>query len=387
MIRSRRRWATATVWVLCTALGAGAGFLAGRATFVPPKPAVQAAPQQTFVVSEATIGSTLDATATLSWKTTPLGTGGPAGTVTSLSVADGDTVTAGDVLYSVDLRPVVVAKGDVPAFRELAIGTAGADVRQLETFLSAAGHFTAKPDEQFTGLTATAVRRWQADLGVKPTGVVAAGDLVFVSTLPARVVLDKAVAVGATTSGGGPVVHSVAREPEVLLYANREERSVVPTTGSRVDVHAESGTWETVAAETVRVGDDETRLRLTAPDGGPACGKACADLTFTRDELTIPASFIVIPETTGPAVPLSALATAADGSTYVLALDGERIPVTVEISDGSRAIVHGVETGTTVRLFAIEEPATDGAADPSGPAGQPSVDPAQEAPSPDEQSS
>ena len=52
---------------------------------------------------------------------------------------DGDKVECGDVLYRVDDDPVLLLCGTVPAYRDLAIGDKGNDVRQLNRNLHEPG--------------------------------------------------------------------------------------------------------------------------------------------------------------------------------------------------------------------------------------------------------
>ena len=111
--------------------------------------------------------------------------GGTGGVVTEV-VAAGETIEQGDVLYRVDGEPVVVMYGDIPAYRtlrDLSDNMTGADVLQLETALVALGYdpdSLASVDEEFTDYTETMVERWQEDLGVEETGIVALGDVIFI---------------------------------------------------------------------------------------------------------------------------------------------------------------------------------------------------------------
>lgn len=157
------------------------------------------------------------------------------GTVTWLP-ALGARAELGDVLLKVDNRPIVLMYGSTPAFRAMDDGTnqddveedpaesptgpvdtgpvnsrsspasaddagksggrrkaqggeeeeappaqpsVGPDVEELESGLSALGYTGFTVDEEFTSATAAAVKRWQEDLGVEPTGRVELGDVVF----------------------------------------------------------------------------------------------------------------------------------------------------------------------------------------------------------------
>ncbi|WP_405093149.1 peptidoglycan-binding protein [Micromonospora sp. NBC_01392] len=163
------------------------------------------------------------------------------GTVTRLAGV-GATVKLGEALFWVDDKPVVLLYGKLPAYRELTVGrsgsqqnggdggtpptgtgaappsgtgatppsgagatppavpaTRGADVRQFEQNLQALGYTGFIVDDQFTAQTAGAVRRWQKDLGVEPTGVVELGRVLY-SPASVRVAAHKLVA-GQVASG------------------------------------------------------------------------------------------------------------------------------------------------------------------------------------------
>ncbi len=89
--------------------------------------------------------------------------------MTSVAVSAGDEVSAGgQVLYAVNLRPVVVAAGETPAFRSLGRGASGgADVAQLQGLLAGLGFFDGDADGEFGWATESAVRDWQESLGAR----------------------------------------------------------------------------------------------------------------------------------------------------------------------------------------------------------------------------
>ena len=83
----------------------------------------------------------------------------------------------------------VVMYGSTPAYRTMAVGLSGDDVRQLEQNLAALGHgFSAVivVDDVFDEATAEAVRRWQEAAGHEPDGTVGMSDIVF-TTGPVQV--------------------------------------------------------------------------------------------------------------------------------------------------------------------------------------------------------
>jgi peptidoglycan hydrolase-like protein with peptidoglycan-binding domain len=91
----------------------------------------------------------------------------------------GSRVRRGEPLFKMDERAVVALYGSLPLYRTLSPGTSGRDVRQLERNLAALGYTGYTVDDTYSSDTATAVRRWQADLGLPKTGTVELGRVVF----------------------------------------------------------------------------------------------------------------------------------------------------------------------------------------------------------------
>ncbi|MEA2218651.1 MAG: hypothetical protein QOJ35_1277, partial [Solirubrobacteraceae bacterium] len=104
-----------------------------------------------------------------------------AGTVTWLP-RTGSVVRTNHRLYAVDGRAVYLLDGSSPAFRDLAPGTKGDDVRALERNLRALGDDPAGAmlvDGTWDAGTTAAVKRWQGDKGLAQTGTIALGRVVF----------------------------------------------------------------------------------------------------------------------------------------------------------------------------------------------------------------
>jgi peptidoglycan hydrolase-like protein with peptidoglycan-binding domain len=94
-----------------------------------------------------------------------------AGTLTWLP-AVGTTIQRGGVLLRADNLPVTLLYGALPAYRELTVGVEGPDVTQFEQNLGALGYSGFTVDEKYNASTASAVKRWQKDLGLPETGKV-----------------------------------------------------------------------------------------------------------------------------------------------------------------------------------------------------------------------
>lgn len=93
------------------------------------------------------------------------------GTVTWLPKV-GATIERGEPVLRADNLPVVLLYGVLPMYRELRPGVEGPDVALLERNLRDLGYVGFTVDDEYTDLTARAVRRWQEDLGRDETGVV-----------------------------------------------------------------------------------------------------------------------------------------------------------------------------------------------------------------------
>ena len=87
------------------------------------------------------------------------------GKVSSLSVKDGDTINAGDPVFSLDGRMAYAVKGDFAFFRKLDVGSVGPDVLQLERELASEGYAISQVDNLYTEETRAALAKWQIDRG------------------------------------------------------------------------------------------------------------------------------------------------------------------------------------------------------------------------------
>lgn len=348
--RRARVW---LAWIATVVVVGGTAFVAGRWTFTPPPVAMAERPAAEYTVVEETVGESLDVTVQVTWRQQYSGVNPAAGTVTSVSAQGLAHVDEGDVLYSVNLRPVVAAQGPVPSFRDLARGSVGPDVTQLQEFLASGGYITSTPGGHFGSATVSAVKAWQRGMGVEPTGVVLAGDLLFVTELPAHVILDEALYPGAQVTPGQQLVSVVESEPTFAARINPEQIPRLPETGSDVSIAGPSSVWQ---ANTGRLEIDESgaaTLTLTPAEGDSICGNECETLDYSPQGLALSGQIVVTPETSGPTVPLSALGTAANGDVFVIDETGERAVVDVKVRDGSRAVVSGVDVGDVIRLFAV----------------------------------
>lgn len=353
LIRMRRFGRIAALVLVAAGLVA-AGWWAASVSLEPPEDPLGDPVPVEYTVSEGVVGRSLRFASVASWQFRDLARNASSGVVTSVEIAPGDQVVAGDVLYSVGLRPVVVAQGDTPMFRDLALKSEGPDVVQLQGLLTSLGFYAGEIDGVFGSGVRAAVRDWQDSLALDDDGVVRRGDVVFVGSLPARVVLTDDVSVGAPLVGGEVVVRELVGDPEFVIPLSPEQRSLVPLSAD-VFVTYDGGVW---AGRIVEAVEDELRgellLVLEGRDGGSVCGSDCARAVPLLGETSFATEIVVVPEREGPVVPVAAVLTNADGSTSVRMATGGMAEVAVlAVADGL-AVVEGVTAGDVI-LLPVEE--------------------------------
>ncbi|MFT4216529.1 MAG: biotin/lipoyl-binding protein [Micropruina sp.] len=327
--------------------GTGIGWAASVVTREPPEVASEALYAEVEAVS-GEVSASVATVVTVTWPTSRAAVNQASGIVTGVNVRRGDRVEAGDALYRVDERPVIVAKGRVPAFRDLKAGMAGADVQQFTALLKAKGYLRATSGTMTPAVVAAATT-WQRRLGVEATGVVRRGDVLFVRTLPVRVVLDpKAFRVGAEIGSGQASVDSLGAAPVfTATFGETQARQVAA--GMTITVTSGSQAWTGRLGALTTGADNQSAARITGPTGGSLCGKDCGAIPLSGTTRLNGVTEVQAP-VPGVVVPVAALASAADGSVAVIGADGSRIPVTVNARARGMAVVQGLAAGTKVRV-------------------------------------
>lgn len=350
------RIVSAAVVVVVVAAAGLAGWWAASVALTPPEDPLQGqTPTEiSYEVGIETIQRELRFETLAEWTTLDGPANRAAGTVTDVAVGPGDTVAAGDRLYAVDLRPVVVAEGATPMFRDLRQKVEGPDVAQLQALLVGLGFLEGEADGVFGASTRRAVQAWQESLGLDDTGVVGIGDVVFLEGLPRPVVPGEGIVTGRQVAGGEEGLRLLPDAPRFWIPLSPEQRTLVPSEAPLV-VEYPGGTWDAVTAEVV----DATRgvgieYVLIAPDGGPVCGDECTAAVPVTSTAEFEVRVVVIPETTGPGIPVAAIRSGADGDLFVRLGSGEERPVSVAESTGGTAIVDGIDAGDVVLLPATE---------------------------------
>lgn len=345
----RRAAALAGACLAVLSVGAVIGW-AANAVFNPPRDVTPSVPYSLVAVAEGSVGTSVSLNAVAEWEPTPVGANQASGVVTSISIESGTEVAAGAVIYSVDLRPVTVAQGDVPAFRSLAVGSQGQDVSQLQTMLAQAGFYGGQSDGDFGYFTEAAVKKWQKSVGTVPDGIVATGDVIWLPLLPVRVSLDTSVvAKGVTITPGTMVVSVLPNAPQFTIPVTDTQAIAMPS-GTLVNIHGPDGSlWKTSISGQSDTGEDgQTSLLLQGAGDGPICGSTCGTIPVGGKTL-FPCDVVTLEEVGGLSLPTSAILTLADGSLAVSDENGERHPVTIKASARGISIIEGVPAGLRVR--------------------------------------
>ncbi|WP_159600553.1 peptidoglycan-binding domain-containing protein [Agromyces humi] len=324
--------------------------------FAPPRDVLTETPFTFVELVDGEVGSSMSLNTVGEWASVPAGTNQAAGTVTAIRVDPGTEVDAGTVLYEVNLRPVVAAAGATPSFRALARGAKGADVQQLQSFLAQLGFYDGKQDGEFGAATHTAVRKWQDSLGVEDDGVVQAGDLLFIPTLPGRVALDtETVYRGASLTGGEEVLSGLSPEPTFTIPATTEQAMSI-IAGTEVRITAGTGVWvaQVSGQKPSTENTDQVDITLTGVDGGSICGADCGTVPPTGESIW-PSEIVTQAVVTGVLSPSAALLSDPDGHVTVVDNKGRSHDVTVIASARGMSIIEGAEPGLKVRVPAAAD--------------------------------
>jgi peptidoglycan hydrolase-like protein with peptidoglycan-binding domain len=326
----------ATIAVATIGFG-GTGTAPASATGLPP---ATAAVTRTTLTQTTRVGGTL-------------GYGDPVtvstrgqGTLTWLPAA-GSTVQRGQPVYRGDNVPVPLWYGSLPLYRPLRAGVSGADVRQVEENLAALGYRGFTVDDAYSESTASAVRRWQKDLGVAQTGVVDPAAVV-IATGAIRVASLRA-ALGDPASG--PVLTYTATTRVVIVALDVAKQSLVSpgiaATVTLPDSKQLTGTVASVgsvATPGTQGGPATISVSITLADQSALGGldQAPVDVTLVsaqaKDVLTVPVAALVALAEGGYGVQVVTGST----SRYVAVRTGMFANGRVEISGA------GIEVGTLV---------------------------------------
>ncbi|MEV8630933.1 peptidoglycan-binding domain-containing protein [Streptosporangium sp. NPDC051023] len=261
----------------------------------------------------------------------PLAAAAP-GTVTALP-AVGSTVRRGGVLLKVDQVPTVLLYGKVPAYRTLRSGVRGADVRQLEENLRELGYRGFTVDDVFGRETAQAVRKWQKDIGVKQTGMVELGRVVFQPD--AIRVNDQSSGPGTLVHPGSPLLTVTGTEHLVTVRLDESEYQLAKI-GAMATVKTPAGEQVQGKVATAQFvvnsdrGGTTTEVELTVAIGAIGYDRAAVDVTLVSE---VRKGILT--------VPVAALLALSEGGYGVELADGRIVPVRTGLFAGGRVEVSG----------------------------------------------
>jgi peptidoglycan hydrolase-like protein with peptidoglycan-binding domain len=343
--------ATVRRWIVTSVIGlmlVSIGWWAGRATLGSRAPAESPQPTRIIAtVKTATVGRSLSLAVTAQRPTAQLAVNGLAGTVTSVDMRT--IVQVGDVLYSVDAVPVRAVEGDIPFYRDLRLGANGEDVLQLQRAMAKLQYYHGQAHGRFDVATGRAVRAWQRAFDLPETGVVRLGELVAVPKLPVALRLDEHIVKGSRVSVGVTAVFAPTGTVSFDLVVTQSQAALIKPDAAVTVVYRQY-TWPAHITDTIAAADNTVEFVLAAPGGGPVCADGCDSLP-AQDRLSLSAKVTLVPEITGPVVPLVALHVNPDGSAFVTMEDGSPRDVKILASSGGVAVVEGLNIGEHVEVL------------------------------------
>jgi hypothetical protein len=253
----------------------------------------------------------------------------------------GDVIEPGKPLYWIDGRPIVLLHGHTPAYRSLAEGMSGPDIKELNADLVKLGYATwsdlGTDSDYFSGATASALEQLQGDLGVTDTGQLALGDAVFE---PGAMRMKTVTAsLGGHAGPGAPVgqATTTARQVHVSLDATQQADVRV---GDRVDI--------TLPDRSITPGVVSSVGTVATSGNSGSTVDVYAQPLRPRDTGSIDEAPVQVAITTGTAhhalvVPVSALLALASGGYAVEEVDArgvhQLIPVTTGLFDDADGLV------------------------------------------------
>jgi hypothetical protein len=215
-----RAWALGGVVVVGVAV-ASAGVVSGSSADQPT--ATQDGPANTATVERGELSAMVSLDGILTYRAraddSPYSAVNRARGIYTDLPEPGERVDCGDVLYRVDDDPVLLLCGAIPAYRDLAIGDHGNDVRQLNRNLH------VHEGREFSWRTEEALEELQGASGLTETGALDIGDAVF---LPKAVRVAKVSAeLGGSAQPGAQVVQATSDKLEVRVNLDASQQGAV----------------------------------------------------------------------------------------------------------------------------------------------------------------
>lgn len=341
-----RRIARTASWLLLACVLVLVGFLAGRRVVSSVDPPAAAETPVLFAVEERTLERVVTLGGEAEWTAFDEVASRRGGTITWLS-DELDLVEDGAVVATVDLEPIALAQGAIPPFRDLGGSVRGDDVAQLQTFLARQRLVDFEPDGVYGPSTEAAVKTWQEQIGASMTGVVALGDILWIPNLPTGFRVADGIKVGKVVSVGDVLLEEILSEPHVRLKTSEDQVNLLPVDPDVV-VHHGGFAWRGILGPGIET-DSGVEFSVAGPDGEPVCGDACVEIP-KEDVTVVSIDIVIIPRTTGPAVPQIAIITDPGGRTTVRLAGGEAVEVLIRALADGMAVVDGLKVGQQVVL-------------------------------------
>jgi hypothetical protein len=346
-----RRRAVVTVAAIVVAAGAvaaGAWYAGASGSPGSPGPALAGAPPlATQAVQREDLSATTPVNATLGYAGSYTVTGKGSGTLTWLPPA-AQVIGQGQVLYKTgNGSPVVLLYGAVPDWRDMSVGTTGADVSQLNHDLVRLGNadsadIAALGWDYFSWETRAGVEHLQSDLGVSsPSGSLSLGQVVFEQA--ALRISQVTGSLGGPASG--PVLKATSDEHVVTIALDAAQQSEVKA-GDTVSITLPDG--KTTPGTVSSIGTVATTSSGSGGAGSTPTIPVTVKLTHPRAAGSLDQAPVTVNVTTGSvknvlAVPVGALLARSSGG-YAVEVVGagntrRLVPVTPGIIDDADGLV------------------------------------------------
>jgi peptidoglycan hydrolase-like protein with peptidoglycan-binding domain len=339
-----------------TALVTGSAVLVGAAAVAtigfgghdsPPPFQDTGLPPVAVPVTRTTLTQTQDVNGTLGYGTsTPVVASGQ-GTITWLP-EPGAVIDRGQPVCKRDDLPVPLFIGSLPLYRELRSGLTGDDVKEVEENLAALGYTGFTVDNSYTAATASAVRRWQQDLGLPLNGTLGPAGVVVA---PAAIRVASVAAHAGDPAGGQLLTYTgTTRIVQIALPVTLQTlvRPGIAATITLPDAKTVQGMVATVGSVAVagRQQGDPATIDVTV---------TVADQTAlgTLDQAPVTVKLVSATVQDVLTVPVAALTVLADGRYGVQVVTGSTsqvLPVELGMFAGGRVQVSGagITEGTQV---------------------------------------
>ncbi|HEY3924393.1 MAG TPA: peptidoglycan-binding domain-containing protein [Acidothermaceae bacterium] len=257
----------------------------------------------------------------------------------------GDVIEPGEVLYAVGGQPVVLLAGSTPAYRTMVAGVSGPDVQELNADMVALGYAPATlQGPVFSAVTAAAVIKLQAHLGVTQTGVLTVDDVVFLPSA-ARITAVSAT-LGATAQAGATIATATSTTRQVVVALDATEQASVkvgdpvtitlPDTSTTPGVVATVGTVATAPAGGAQGQNSTPTIEVDVTPTDPTA-------TGSLDQAPVLVAITTASVTDALVVPVAALLAVAGGgyAVEVVAADGthQLVGVTLGLFDDADGLV------------------------------------------------